>query len=53
MEFLQKRIYKGYNLRGLSPLFLLLISSPKLLTIFNGKFWDVCEKTYTFAAESY
>ena len=34
-------------------LFLLLISSSALLTTFNRKIWELREKTYTFAAESY
>ena len=49
----KKHVIYDFNLRGLSPLFLLLISSSSLLTTFNRKFWELREKTYTFANESY
>ena len=39
--------------RGLSPLFLWRITPPELLTTFNRNFWELREKTYTFANESY
>ena len=38
-----------YKIRGHKSSFLLLISSPELLTIFNGKYSVFREKTYTFA----
>ena len=38
-----------YKIRGHKSSFLLLISSAKLLTIFNGKHSISREKTYTFA----
>ena len=41
----------NHNIRGHKSSFLLLISSPKLLTIFNGKYSVFREKTYTFAAK--
>ena len=43
----------NHNIRGHKSSFLLLISSPKLLTIFNGKDSVFREKTYTFADASY
>jgi len=39
------------NLRGLSPLFLWLITPPELLTTFNRNFWELREKRYTFASK--
>ena len=52
MAFFKKKAYSNKLIfRGHKSSFLLLISSAKLLTIFNRKFWDVCEKTYTFAPE--
>jgi hypothetical protein len=41
-----------YKIRGHSPLFLLLISYSKLLTIFNRIFLEVCEKKLTFAPKA-
>ena len=51
--FQEKNLLRFYNFRGHRSSFLLLISSVKLLTIFNGKYWESCEKTYTFADASY
>ena len=51
--FQEKNLLRFYNFRGHKFSFLLLTSSAKLLTISNRKFWDYCEKTYTFADESY
>ena len=51
--FQEKNLLRFYNFRGHKSSFLLLISSAKLLTIFNRIFWEVCEKTYTFAPKSY
>ena len=50
--FQEKNLLRFYKIRGRSPLFLLLISSSKLLTIFNGKFLEVCEKKLTFALKA-
>ena len=50
--FQEKNLLRFYNFRGHSPLFLLLISSSKLLTIFNGNFLEVCEKKLTFAPKA-
>lgn len=51
--FQEKNLLRFYNFRGHKSSFLLLISSAKLLTIFNRKYWESCEKTYTFAPKSY
>ena len=50
--FQEKNLLRFYNFRGHSPLFLLLISYPKLLTIFNRIFLEVCEKKLTFAPKA-
>lgn len=50
--FQEKNLLRFYNFRGHSPLFLLLISYSKLLTIFNGMFLEVCEKKLTFAPKA-
>ena len=50
--FQEKNLLRFYNFRGHSPLFLLLISSLKLLIIFNRIFWEVCEKKLTFAPKA-
>ena len=47
-----ENLLRFYNFRGRSPLFLLLISSSKLLTIFNRIFLEVCEKKLTFAPKA-
>ena len=44
-----EEVLRFYNFRGHKSSFLLLISSAKLLTIFNGKYSISREKTYTFA----
>lgn len=49
---LSLKIFKRYKLRGLCPLFLCLITTPKLLTNFNIKFLESREKAYTFAPKS-
>ena len=49
-EILSKIQFNNY--RGQSPLFLLFITPSALLTIFNGKHFVSCEKTYTFATDS-
>jgi hypothetical protein len=51
--FQEKNLLRFYNSRGHKSSFLLLISSTKLLTIFNGKYSVFREKTYTFADASY
>ena len=51
--FQEKNLLRFYKIRGHKSSFLLLISTPELLTIFNGKYSVFREKTYTFAAESY
>ena len=51
--FQEKNLLRFYNFRGHKSSFLLLISSSKLLTIFNRKYWESSEKTYTFAPKSY
>ena len=50
--FQEKNLLRFYNFRGHSPLFLLLISYSKLLTIFNRMFLEVCEKKLTFAPKA-
>jgi hypothetical protein len=50
--FQEKNLLRFYNFRGHSPLFLLLISYSKLLTIFNRIFLEVCEKKLTFALKA-
>jgi hypothetical protein len=50
--FQEKNLLRFYNFRGHSPLFLLLISYSKLLTIFNRIFLEVCEKKLTFAPKA-
>ena len=50
--FLENKHIRNLIRRGHSPLFLLLITPSKPLTIFNTLFLESREKTYTFAAES-
>ena len=50
--FQEKNLLRFYNFRGHKSSFLLLISSAKLLTIFNGNFLEVCEKKLTFASKA-
>lgn len=50
--FQEKNLLRFYNFRGHKSSFLLLISSPKLLTIFNRIFLEVCEKKLTFAPKA-
>ena len=50
--FQEKNLLRFYNFRGHKSSFLLLISSAKLLTIFNRKFLEVCEKKLTFAPKA-
>lgn len=53
MAFFKKKAYLNKLIfRGHKSSFLLLISASKLLTTFNKNFWELREKTYTFAPKT-